>query len=191
LAYKKAALHFHPDKLGDKFTAKDKEVWLQIQDAYETLSDPARRRKYDSSLPFEDKIPDEKDVNDDNFYAQYSKVFLNNARFSIPKPVPSLGDEKSSIEDVRKFYKFWDNFNTWREFSQYDEYDCEDAQDRYEKRWMDKQNKNGRKKYEKEERKRLIDLTDTAYKMDPRIRIEQVKEAAAKEAAKKAKKDLK
>jgi curved DNA-binding protein CbpA len=29
-AYKKAALHFHPDKLGDKFTDKDKEVWLKI-----------------------------------------------------------------------------------------------------------------------------------------------------------------
>ena len=38
-AYKKAALHFHPDKLGDKITQKDKEVWLQIQNAYETLSD--------------------------------------------------------------------------------------------------------------------------------------------------------
>ena len=31
LAYKKAALHFHPDKLGDKITEKDKEVWLKIQ----------------------------------------------------------------------------------------------------------------------------------------------------------------
>ena len=29
-AYKKAALLFHPDKLGDKMTAKDKEVWLKI-----------------------------------------------------------------------------------------------------------------------------------------------------------------
>jgi curved DNA-binding protein CbpA len=29
-AYKQAALHFHPDKLGDKFTEGDKEVWLKI-----------------------------------------------------------------------------------------------------------------------------------------------------------------
>jgi len=29
-AYKKAALHFHPDKLGAKLTEKDKEVWLKI-----------------------------------------------------------------------------------------------------------------------------------------------------------------
>jgi len=27
-AYKKAALLYHPDKLGDKITQKDKEVWL-------------------------------------------------------------------------------------------------------------------------------------------------------------------
>ena len=29
-AYRKAALIFHPDKLGDKLTEKDKEVWLKI-----------------------------------------------------------------------------------------------------------------------------------------------------------------
>ena len=29
-AYKKAALLFHPDKLGDKLTQKDKDVWLKI-----------------------------------------------------------------------------------------------------------------------------------------------------------------
>jgi hypothetical protein len=56
---------------------------------------------------------------------------------------------------------------------------------------MEKQNRNERKKHDKEERKRLITLTDRAYKLDPRIRLEDGKEAAAKEAAKKAKKDQK
>ena len=56
-AYRKAALVFHPDKLGDKLTQQDKEVWLKIQNAYETLSDPAKRKKYDSNLPFDEKIP--------------------------------------------------------------------------------------------------------------------------------------
>jgi len=46
----------------------------------------------------------------------------------------------------------------------------EDAQDRYEKRWMEKQNKKGREKYEKEERKRLFNLSNLAYKHDPRIK---------------------
>lgn len=29
-AYRKAALVFHPDKLGEKLTQKDKDVWLKI-----------------------------------------------------------------------------------------------------------------------------------------------------------------
>ena len=34
-AYQKFALKYHPDKLGDKVTEKDKDMWLKIQDAYE------------------------------------------------------------------------------------------------------------------------------------------------------------
>lgn len=29
-AYRKMALKYHPDKLGDKLTDRDKEVWLKI-----------------------------------------------------------------------------------------------------------------------------------------------------------------
>ena len=28
--YKRAALHFHPDKIGRKITERDREVWLKI-----------------------------------------------------------------------------------------------------------------------------------------------------------------
>lgn len=34
---------------------------------------------------------------------------------------------------------------------------------------MEKQNKKLREKYDKEERKRIMDLTDRAYNFDPRI----------------------
>ena len=56
---------------------------------------------------------------------------------------------------------------------------------------MEKENRNQRKKHNKEERKRIIDLVDLSYRLDPRIRAEEAKEAEAKEAAKKAKKALK
>ena len=52
------ALKYHPDKLGHEPSERDKEVWLKIQEAYETLMDPAKKRKYDSSLPFDEKIPE-------------------------------------------------------------------------------------------------------------------------------------
>jgi DnaJ family protein C protein 2 len=126
-AYQKFALKYHPDKLGDKVTEKDKDMWLKIQDAYETLSDPTRRRRYDSSLPFNDTIPNEKDISDANFFEEFSAVFNRNAMWAKKKPTPNLGDLNTPIAEVKKFYKYWDNFESWREFSQYDEYDLNDA----------------------------------------------------------------
>ena len=58
-AYKKLALMYHPDKIGENITDSDKEIWLKVQNAYETLIDPVKRKRYDSSLPFDDNIPSE------------------------------------------------------------------------------------------------------------------------------------
>ena len=135
------------------------------------MIDSAKRRRYDSSLPFDDSIPDADDVTDDKFYDIFEAVFRRNARFAKKKPVPNLGDPSTPIEQVHKFYKFWDNFDTWREFSQYDEYDPREAADRYERRYMEKENKRIRDKHMKKERKRLIELVEVAYKTDPRIKL--------------------
>lgn len=67
-AYKKMALRYHPDKLGDKITQQDKDHWLKLQNAYETLSDPLKKKKYDSSLPFDDSLPNEEEINESNFF---------------------------------------------------------------------------------------------------------------------------
>lgn len=91
-AYKKLALKFHPDKLGDKITQADKDMWLKIQDAYETLSDPVKRKRYDSTLPFNDEIPREGDFTDETFYECFAGVFNRNAMFAKKKPVPNIGD---------------------------------------------------------------------------------------------------
>ena len=129
-----------------------------------------KKKKYDSSLPFNENIPEEEEIDDDDsFFEKFSKCFNRNAKFSVNKPVPDLGNLETPLEQVFKFYRFWDDFKTWREFSQYDEYDPEEAADRYEKRWMEQQNKKLREKYVKAERKRLITLSERAYKLDPRI----------------------
>lgn len=166
------ALRYHPDKLGDKITEGDKTVWLKIQDAYETLSDPAKRRKYDSSLPFDERTPKEGDWTAETFFEVFGKSFNHNSMWSKKKPCPNFGDEDTPLAEVKAFYKFWDNFQSWREFSQYDEYDTEDANDRWEKRHMEAENKRCRKEHVNAERKRLIKLTEAAYDNDPRIKAE-------------------
>ena len=97
-SYRRLVLQFHPDKLGENIKESDKEIWLKIQNAYETLIDPAKRRKYDSSLPFDDSIPDDDDLTEDNFYDILEPVFKRNARFATKKPVPNMGDKDTPIE---------------------------------------------------------------------------------------------
>ena len=55
-AYKKLCLKYHPDKAGVDAPTPEKEEkkkkFLEVQDAYETLSDASRRRAYDATSPF-------------------------------------------------------------------------------------------------------------------------------------------
>jgi len=75
-AYRKKALKYHPDKLKKELTDKDKQLWNKVKKAYDTLMDPAKRKTYDSSLPFDDKFPKMCDIkNDKEFYEKYHEVF--------------------------------------------------------------------------------------------------------------------
>lgn len=166
-------------------------MWLKIVDAYETLMDPVRRRKYDSTMPFDDEIPSTDDFTDETFFDVFAAVFNRNARFAKKKPQFGLGHIDSPLNEVKSFYKYWNNFETWREFSQYDEYNLEEANDRYERRYMEQENKKVRSKYDKKERQRLIKLSEMAYNNDPRIKKMVAEEEAEKQRRKEAKKEFK
>ena len=188
-AYRKLALEYHPDKHKKDGKSLDevdeneltpdekvrKEIWLKIQKAYEILMDPEKRKKFDGSLPFDESIPAEDDVNDETFFEIFDEVFKRNAMWAKKKPIPNIGGHKTSYKTVEKFYRYWNNFETTRDFSHHDEYDLEEAQDGYERRYMDKENKKIRKKYVTKERARINKLYRVAYKLDPRIKAEKAR----------------
>ena len=62
--------------------------------------DTEKRKRYDSSLPFDDLIPSEQsqDIKDENFFDLFSPVFTRNARFAKKKPVPNIGDVSTPLD---------------------------------------------------------------------------------------------
>lgn len=101
-------------------------------------------------------------------------------------PHLSTGDENASRQAVDNFYNFWYDFDSWREYSYLDEEDKDKGQDREERRWIEKQNKDIRKKRKKEEMSRIRSLVDLAYNNDPRIVKFRNDDKEKKQAAKRA-----
>ncbi|SBS88428.1 DNA-binding chaperone, putative [Plasmodium ovale] len=155
----------------DKLTPEEKKLmFLKIQDSYAVLSDKILRRQYDSSIPFDEYIPTLTELEEaPNFYEFLRPIFKRNAKWSVKKPVPDIGDENTNIKNVKYFYDFWYNFVNWRDFSYQNEYDYEEAECREERRWMERENKKIQKKASKAENLRIIKLVDLAYNNDPRI----------------------
>merc|ERR1711994_764798 len=125
----------------------------------------------------------------DSFVEIFGPVFARNARWSNKTPVPLLGSDDSSRQEVDKFYSFWYDFDSWREFSYLDEEDKEKAGDKWERREIDKINKAQRKEKKADETKRIRKLVDNAYNSDPRIIRFREEEKMEKMAKKKAKAD--
>ncbi|KAK1430725.1 hypothetical protein QVD17_13675 [Tagetes erecta] len=178
-SYRETALKHHPDKqaallLGEETEAakqaKKDEIenrFKAIQEAYEVLMDPTRRRIYDSTDEFDDEIPT--DCSPQDFFKVFGPAFMRNGRWSVSQPIPSLGDDNTPLKEVDAFYDFWFSFKSWREFPHEDEYDLEQAESRDHKRWMERQNAKLSEKARKEEHARIRSLVDNAYKRDPRI----------------------
>ncbi|XP_063783073.1 dnaJ homolog subfamily C member 2 [Pseudophryne corroboree] len=191
-AHKAMVLKHHPDKrkaAGEQIVEGDNDYFTCITKAYEMLSDPVKRRAFNSIDPiFDNSVPSKSEAKD-NFFEVFSPVFERNSRWSNQKNVPKLGTMNTSIEDVDAFYSFWYNFDSWREFSYLDEEEKEKAECRDERRWIEKQNRAARAQRKKEEMNRIRTLVDNAYSSDPRIKKFKEEEKARKEAEKKAKVD--
>ncbi|CAE6087800.1 unnamed protein product [Arabidopsis arenosa] len=195
-SYREAALKHHPDKLATLLLAEETEEAKQskkdeieshfklIQEAYEVLMDPTKRRIFDSTDEFDDKVPT--DCAPQDFFKVFGPAFKRNARWSN-SPLPDLGDENTPLKEVDRFYNTWYTFKSWREFPEEEEHDIEQAESREEKRWMERENARKTQKARKEEYARIRTLVDNAYKKDTRIQKRKDDEKAKKMQKKEAK----
>jgi Ca-activated chloride channel homolog len=90
-AYLEAAQKLHPDK---NTAAGETELFIEAQLAYETLSNPKRRAKYDATLPPEEKI---------NLPYEYQIIYSrpNLARMKEPQMLYVILDMQAPIESRR------------------------------------------------------------------------------------------
>jgi DnaJ homolog subfamily C member 2 len=146
-------LRHHPDK---KSGGND-NYFKCIQKAWEILSDPVKRRQFDSVDPeFDESIPE---INSKgNFFEVYGDVFRRNARFLRIPDVPELGAMDTDEEDVNHFYHVWFNFDSWRSFEYMDEELPGDLDNREDRRYIEKKNRAERSRLKKEDNQRLLRL---------------------------------
>jgi len=180
-AHRKKVLKHHPDKKAASGSNEDDSFFKCIQKATEVLSDPVKRRQFDSVDEAADvEPPTKKETQKGNFYKLWNKVFDSEARFSKKQPVPKLGNEKSTREDVENFYNFWYTFDSWRTFEYLDEDVPDDNENRDQKRHVERKNNNQRKKRKTEDTIRLRKLVDDALALDERIKKFKQEEHAQK-----------
>jgi DnaJ family protein C protein 2 len=185
-AHRKKVLRHHPDKKAAAGQSDENDSFFKcIQRAHEILTDPVKRRQWDSVDEAADvEPPTKKDMQKPgNFYKKWNAVFQSEARFSKTTPVPMLGDEKSTQEEVEAFYDFWYNFDSWRTFEYLDEDVPDDNEGRDHKRHIEKKNANARRKRKTEDIARLRKLVDDCLSYDERIK--QFRKAASANKNKK------
>ncbi|KZS96769.1 DnaJ-domain-containing protein [Sistotremastrum niveocremeum HHB9708] len=195
IAHRKKVLKHHPDKkAGQAGDSNDDAFFKCIQKAHEVLSNPERRRQFDSVDPYfqilEDDLPTASSLSKaspQEFFDAFREVFERESRFSIRQPVPLLGEIDDSKETVEAFYDFWYNFDSWRSFEYHDKEVNEGSDSRDDKRYTEKKNKSERARLKKEDNVRVRSIVDLALSVDPRIKRIKQEEKAAREAKKKNK----
>ncbi|KAK4682377.1 Zuotin [Podospora pseudoanserina] len=180
-AHRKKVLKHHPDKKAAAGRTDDDNFFKCIQKATEVLLDPTKRRQFDSVDEEADvEPPTKKQLQKGNFYKLWGNVFKSEARFSKIHPVPMLGDDKSTREEVENFYNFWYSFDSWRSFEYLDEDVPDDNENRDQKRHTERKNANARKKKKAEDNARLRKLLDDCSAGDERIKRFRQEANAAK-----------
>lgn len=195
-SYRRLALLHHPDKQPKKqsctdeqqspTTEEDEQEFIEVQEAYEILTNEETRRQYESALPFDDSVPTssqlgpcvsipDSDIDTacdavKQFYEVLHEAFTRNAKWSMNRPVPELGDSSTSMDDVLRFYEFWFSFESWRDFTLDHEHDLSTAECREERRWMERQNAKTSAKANQAEHRRIMKLAELSHQNDPRIR---------------------
>mmetsp|Transcript_2027 Transcript_2027/g.2892 ORF Transcript_2027/g.2892 Transcript_2027/m.2892 type:complete len:662 (+) Transcript_2027:21-2006(+) len=193
-AYRRVSLTYHPDKAPSDQREEAERIYKAMQEAYDTLIDPARRRIYDSQRDFDDSIPGDSEgtggeKETSSFFKVYDPVFKRNSHFSKKRPVPRLGNMDTPMKEVHSFYDFWLSFQSWREFKHSDEHRLEDAESREERRWMERENRKLVADQIKREKKRVRRLVNNAMKLDPRLLRAKRLAKEEKEAKKRAKRE--
>ncbi|KXN69119.1 DnaJ-domain-containing protein, partial [Conidiobolus coronatus NRRL 28638] len=187
-AFKKKALKHHPDKKASSGSKNhnDDAFFKCIQKSYDILTNAEKRRHFDSVDP---EIPDTfpKAKAEGSFFELWTPVFEREGRFSKKQPVPVLGDDNSTRQDVEDFYDFFFNLDSWRTFEYLDEKDTEGVDNRDDKRYLDRKNKAERDRRKKEDNARLRKLVETAMERDHRIQRFKEEERTRRNAKRLAK----
>ncbi|KAK0223634.1 DnaJ-domain-containing protein [Armillaria fumosa] len=208
IAHRKKVLKHHPDKkvttstppsttsliTGINLNTNDDAFFKCIQKAHEVLTNPEKRRQFDSADPqlieeLEDDLPTAQSMkaNKLDFIQAFTPIFEREARFSKKQPVPVLGSIDASKQHVESFYDFWYNFDSWRSFEWYDKEVNEGSDSRDDKRYTEKKNKSERARRKKEDIARVRKIVDHTLGLDPRIKRIKQEEKEAKELKKAAK----
>ena len=104
-AYKRLQSLCHPDKFSSKSKLEQnqaQERFKLLEKAYKELSDPLFKRLYDSTLPFDDSIPDERELIAAGFFRDDSEI---DSSFAISSSSSSLASSGFDFKD-KSVYPF-------------------------------------------------------------------------------------